>query len=348
MNTPLKTIEWSNGKVRFLDQTRLPVESVVLEIDDYRDMIEAIRSLRIRGAPALGVATAYGIVLGAREAARDAGANGTGFAERVREAAREIAASRPTAVNVAWAAARMERTLANHDEPEAAIAALLEEADRIVEEDLAAGRAMGAHGAALIPDDATVLTHCNAGGLATSGYGTALGVIKSAREDGKSVRVMATETRPLLQGARLTSWELVRDGVETTLITDSMAGHFLKSGAVTCVVVGADRIAMNGDVANKIGTYTLAVLAKENGAPFYVAAPVSTIDPAVSDGGQIPIEERRPEEVTRWGGVQTAPEGVNVANPAFDVTPNRYVTAIITERGVARAPYGESLARMLA
>ena len=348
MNTPLKTIEWSDGKVRFLDQTRLPVESVVLEIDDYRDMIEAIRSLRIRGAPALGVATAYGIVLGAREASRDAGANGAGFAERVREAAREIAASRPTAVNVAWAAARMERTLANHDEPEAAIAALLEEADHIVEEDLAAGRAMGAHGAALIPDDATVLTHCNAGGLATSGYGTALGVIKSAREGGKVVRVMATETRPLLQGARLTSWELVRDGVETTLITDSMAGHFLKSGSVTCVVVGADRIAMNGDVANKIGTYTLAVLAKENGAPFYVAAPVSTIDPAVSDGGQIPIEERRPEEVTRWGGVQTAPEGVKVANPAFDVTPNRYVTAIITERGVARAPYGESLARMVA
>ena len=201
MNTPLKTIEWSNGKVRFLDQTRLPVESVVLEIDDYRDMIEAIRSLRIRGAPALGVATAYGIVLGAREAARDAGANGAGFAERVREAAREIAASRPTAVNVAWAAVRMERTLADHDEPETAIAALLEEAERIVDEDLAAGRAMGAHGAALIPDDATVLTHCNAGGLATSGYGTALGVIKSAREDGKSVRVMATETRPLLQGS---------------------------------------------------------------------------------------------------------------------------------------------------
>ena len=348
MSTPPKTIAWADGKVRFLDQTRLPVESVFLEIDDYRDMIEAIRSLRIRGAPALGVAAAYGIVLGAREAAREAGANGAGLTERIRSVAREIAASRPTAVNVAWAAARMERTLEEHAEPEAAVAALLAEADAILEEDLAAGRAMGAHGAELIPDGATVLTHCNTGGLATSGYGTALGVIRSAHGDGKSVRVIATETRPLLQGARLTSWELVRDGIEATLITDSMAGHFLKSGTVDCAVVGADRIAMNGDVANKIGTYTLAVLAKENGVPFYVAAPVSTIDPAIADGGQIPIEERRPEEVTRWGGVQTAPEGVNVANPAFDVTPNRYVAAIITERGVARAPYGESLGRMVA
>ena len=345
IQTPMATIEWKRGKVRLLDQTKLPNATIFIDIADYRQMIEAIKSLRIRGAPAIGVAAAYGIVLGAKEAAQT---SRTRFAERVAEISREIVAARPTAVNMAWAAARLEQVLHQNQEPEAIIDALLNEAHMILKDDLDAGRAMGSHGAKLIPNEATVLTHCNAGSLATSGYGTALGVIRSARALGKSLKVIATETRPLLQGARLTSWELMQDGFDTTLITDSMGGHFLKSGSIACTIVGADRIAMNGDVANKIGTYSLAVLSPENGGPFYVVAPVSTIDPAISDGGQIPVEERQPEEITSWGGVQTAPEGVNVANPAFDVTPNHYVSAIVTERGIARQPYGTTLARMVA
>ena len=340
----MKSIEWANGKVLLLDQTKLPAEQVVLEIGDYREMIEAIKTLRIRGAPALGVAAAYGIVLGAEAISAEDRGRFLGEIDRI---TREIVASRPTAVNIAWAANRMRRAVPESGPLSDIKAALLGEAARILAEDVDINTSMGAHGASLLPDPATVLTHCNTGSLATAGYGTALGVLRAAREHGKAVRVMVTETRPLLQGARLTAWELVQDGFSATLITDSMVGHFLQSGKIDCVVVGADRVAMNGDVANKIGTYTIAVVAHENGVPFYVAAPTSTIDPALETGEAIPIEERRPEEVTRFGGVQTAPEGIGVANPAFDVTPHRYISAIVTEHGVARSPYAESLKLML-
>ena len=340
----MNTIEWADGKLLLLDQTRLPAEQIVLQIEDYRDVIEAIKALRIRGAPALGVATAYGIVLGALGiSTEDRGS----FLERLDRVVEEVVASRPTAVNIAWAAGRMGKTIPKKGPVSEIKRALLEEAAKILAEDLEVNKAMGAHGAPLVPDQATVLTHCNAGSLATAGYGTALGVLRAARERGKSLRVMATETRPLLQGARLTAWELAQDEIPTTLITDSMVGHFLRSGEIDCVIVGADRIAMNGDVANKIGTYTIAVVAKENGVPFYVAAPTSTIDPVLETGEGIPIEERNAEEVTRFGGVQTAPDGVGVANPAFDVTPHKYVSAIVTEKGIARSPYIESLKLML-
>ena len=340
----MNTIEWSDGKIRLLDQTKLPLEQTVLEIDDYRDLVEAIQSLRVRGAPALGVAAAYGIALAAQSIAEG---NRDAFLASVAKASGEIVAARPTAVNMAWAAKRVLAVAKAQATIEGIRQALVEEACRIHREDIEVNRRIGAHGAALVPDRATVLTHCNAGSLATAGYGTALGVIRSAREAGKQVRVFATETRPLLQGARLTTWELLQDGFDVTLITDSMVGHFLASGEIDCAVVGADRIAMNGDVANKIGTLTAAVVAKEHGVPFYVAAPISTIDPATASGGDIPIEERSAREITAWGGVQTAPEGVSVANPAFDVTPSRYVSAIITEHGVARTPYGESLKAMI-
>lgn len=340
----MNSIEWANGKVRLLDQTRLPRELVFLEIDDYREMIEAIRALRIRGAPALGVASAYGIVLGA---GRIATSDPRRFLAELERITGEIVASRPTAANIAWAARRMREAALGQGQVSQMKEALAQEAARILADDVETNRRLGAHGAALIPDQATVLTHCNTGSLATAGYGTALGVVRAAWEQGKKLHVVATETRPLLQGARLTAWELVQDGIPATLITDSMAGHFLHSGKIDCVIVGADRIAMNGDVANKIGTYTIAVVARENGVPFYVAAPTSTIDRALATGDGIPIEERSPEEVTGFGGVQTAPEGIGVANPAFDVTPQRYVSAIITEAGVAKAPYEASLRRML-
>lgn len=336
----MNTIEWAHGKVRMLDQTKLPASQVVLDICTYREMIEAIRALRIRGAPALGVAAAYGIVLGAWALPPSDKAR---FLKEVRHIAGEIIAARPTAVNMAWAARRVLNAASNEPDIPSIKQALLAEAQRIQSEDVDANRRIGANGAPLIPDNATVLTHCNTGSLATAGYGTALGVIRSAREQGKSIQVIATETRPLLQGARLTTWELLQDGVPVTLITDSMVGYILASGKVACAIVGADRIAMNGDVANKVGTYTIAVVAKEHGVPFYVAAPISTIDPALASGEAIPIEQRQPEEVTRWGDVQTAPEGVRVANPAFDVTPNRFVGAIITDRGVARPPFAASL-----
>ena len=340
----MTTIEWNDGKVRLLDQTQLPARQVTLEIDDYHDMIEAIQSLRVRGAPALGVATAYAMVLAAaaiKTSDRDA------FLEALRGATREIVAARPTAVNMAWAADRMLEAIATDVAVRDIASILLSRAQLLHENDVQANRRLGAYGAALIPDHATVLTHCNAGSLATAGYGTALGVIRGAREAGKTIRVMATETRPLLQGARLTTWELLQDGFDVTLITDSMAGHFLKSGEIACVVVGADRIALNGDVANKIGTYAIAVLAKENGIPFFVAAPTSTIDPTLATGDEIPIEQRPAAEVMAFGGVPIAPEGVRVANPAFDVTPNRFVSAIITEGGVVKAPYREGLERVL-
>ncbi len=341
----VNSIEWTGEMVLLLDQTRLPSEEVVLEINDYRAMIEAIKSLRIRGAPALGIAAAYGSVLAARTLADERDRDT--FLKRLDTSIDEIVESRPTAVNMEWAAARMRRAVPPHADIPGILESLEREAELILSEDVETNRTMGAHGAALLPDHGAVLTHCNAGALATAGYGTALGVLRAGRERGKDIRVFATETRPLLQGARLTTWELARDGFDPTLITDSMVGYFLKAGDIDCVILGADRIAMNGDVANKIGTYTIAVLAKENGVPFYVAAPTSTVDPALPSGKEIPIEHRAPEEVTRFRSERTAPAGVRAANPAFDVTPHRYVSAIVTEKGVATPPYTESLKLML-
>ena len=320
-----------------IDQRRLPREEVYVTCRDYREVAEAIRNMTIRGAPAIGVAAAMGVALGIARSDHPAADFETICAT--------LAATRPTAVNLFWALERMRKVYTDSRAmPLAQLRRrLVEEALRMRAEDIAANQAMGSHGAPLIPDGKTVLTHCNAGALATAGYGTALGVIRAAVAAGKKIDVMADETRPFLQGARLTAWELAHDGIPVTVITDNMAGHFLRSGRIGCVIVGADRIAANGDVANKIGTYPLAVLARENGVPFYVAAPISTLDLTLASGDQIPIEQRSPEEVTHVCGVPVTPEGVAVENPAFDVTPHRYVTAIITERGVARAPFAESL-----
>jgi len=316
-----------------IDQTRLPREEVYVTCRDYREVADAIKTMVIRGAPAIGVAAAMGVALGVEE--------GADF-ETVCDT---LARTRPTAVNLFWAIDRMRTlhaSLAGRPREEV-IAAMVREARQVKIEDIAICRAIGDNGASLVPDHKTVLTHCNAGALATAGYGTALGVIRSAINLGKQIDVFADETRPFLQGARLTAWELQQDGIPTTLITDNMAGHFLHSGRIGCVVVGADRIAANGDVANKVGTYSVAVLAKENGVPFYVAAPISTFDLTLSSGDLIPIEQRPASEVTHVYGVAVAPDNIGVENPAFDVTPSRYVTAIITERGVARAPYEVSL-----
>jgi methylthioribose-1-phosphate isomerase len=333
----VETIVWPEAGVVMIDQTRLPREKVFVTCRDFREVAEASRTMVIRGAPAIGGAAAMGVALGVvrRNAPFD-------------EVCATLAATRPTAVNLFWAIDRMKRLhAALQGRPEEEIRArMVAEAQAIREEDIAVCRAIGRHGAPLVPGGKTVLTHCNAGALATAGYGTALGVIRAAVEAGKKIDVFADETRPFLQGARLTAWELIEDGIPTTIITDNMAGHFLKSGRIGCVVVGADRIAANGDVANKIGTYSVAVLAKENGVPFYVAAPVSTLDLTLDSGDRIPIEQRPAMEVTHVFGVPVAAEGAAVENPAFDVTPHRYVTAIITERGVARAPYTESLARL--
>ncbi len=336
-----ETIQWTNDTVVMIDQTRLPREEVYVTCRDYREVADAIRSMVIRGAPAIGVAAAMGVALGVLRAP-DPEAEFPLICET-------LAATRPTAVNLFWAIERMKRV---YDSVrgcpiEEIRRRLVEEARQIRLEDIAINEAIGRHGAALVPDGKTVLTHCNAGALATAGYGTALGVIRTAVAAGKHIDVFAGETRPFLQGARLTVWELQQDDIPATLITDNMAGHFLKSGRIGCVVVGADRIAANGDVANKVGTYSVAVLAKENGVPFYVAAPISTLDLKLASGDEIPIEQRSPAEVTHVFGVPVAPEGVRVENPAFDVTPARYVTAIITERGVARPPYSESLKRLL-
>jgi methylthioribose-1-phosphate isomerase len=332
----VETIEWTDAGVVMIDQTRLPREQVFVTCRSYVEVAVAIRSMVIRGAPAIGVAAAMGVALGVQEDADF---------ERVCET---LASTRPTAVNLFWAIERMRvlRAALKGVPREELVARMIEEAKNIRLDDIAICRAMGKHGAPLVPDGKTVLTHCNAGALATAGYGTALGVIRAAAEAGKKIDVFADETRPFLQGARLTAWELQQDGIATTLITDNMAGHFLHSGRIGCVVVGADRIAANGDVANKIGTYSLAVLAKENNVPFYVAAPVSTFDLTLKSGDSIPIEQRSAEEVTHVFGVPVAPENIAVENPAFDVTPARYVTAIISERGVARAPYEESLKRL--
>ena len=332
----VETIEWTDAGVVMIDQTRLPREQVFVTCRSYVEVAVAIRSMVIRGAPAIGVAAAMGVALGVQEDADF---------DRVCET---LASTRPTAVNLFWAIERMRvlRASLKGVGREELVRRMIEEAKNIRLDDIAICRAMGKHGAPLVPDGKTVLTHCNAGALATAGYGTALGVIRAAAEAGKKIDVFADETRPFLQGARLTAWELQQDGIATTLITDNMAGHFLHSGRIGCVVVGADRIAANGDVANKIGTYSLAVLAKENNVPFYVAAPVSTFDLTLVSGDSIPIEQRSAEEVTHVFGVPVAPENIAVENPAFDVTPARYVTAIISERGVARAPYEESLKRL--
>lgn len=331
-----------------IDQRLLPTEEVYPIFKTYREVAWAIKEMVIRGAPAIGVAAAMGVALGARDLASARADEFDASFDRICE---EMAATRPTAVNLFWAIERMRnlyRSLRAEGESLDAIKLrLIEESKRMHDEDIAANRAIGRFGAELIPDQATVLTHCNAGALATAGYGTALGVVRAAVEAGKRIAVYADETRPFLQGARLTAWELNKDNIEVTLITDNMAGHFMKRGEIDCIVVGADRIASNGDVANKIGTYSVAVLAKENKLPFYVAAPISTLDLQISTGDEIPIEERNGREVTHVKDIQLAPAGVQIANPAFDVTPNRYVTAIITDRGVARAPYHESLKRLV-
>jgi methylthioribose-1-phosphate isomerase len=332
----VETIQWTDAGVVLIDQRRLPREEVFVTCRGYLEVAEAIRNMTIRGAPAIGVAAAMGVALGVSEGADFEEVCGT------------LAATRPTAVNLFWAIDRMRRlhVSLNGLGREERVARMVAESKQIRLEDIAICEAIGRNGAALVPDGKTVLTHCNAGALATAGYGTALGVIRAAVTAGKHIDVFADETRPFLQGARLTAWELQQDGIPVKLITDNMAGHFLHSGRIGCVVVGADRIAANGDVANKIGTYSLAVLAKENNVPFYVAAPVSTFDLTLSSGDSIPIEQRSAEEVTHVFGVPVAPENIAVENPAFDVTPARYVTAIISERGVARAPYEESLRRL--
>ena len=339
----VETIQWTEAGVVMIDQTRLPLEEKFVTCRTYTEVAAAIRDMIIRGAPAIGVAAAMGVALGVlRAGERDLDAQMETICDT-------LARTRPTAVNLFWAIDRMKRLYTVlHGRSLAEIRRrLVAEALKVREEDIAICRAIGRNGAMLVPDGKTVLTHCNAGALATAGYGTALGVIRAAVEAGKHVDVFADETRPFMQGARLTVWELQQDGIPTTLITDNMAGHFMKAGRIGCVVVGADRIAANGDVANKIGTYSVAVLAKENGVPFFVAAPISTLDLTLASGDEIPIEQRAASEVTQVFGHQVAPEGTRVENPAFDVTPARYVTSIITERGVARAPYEQSLRQLV-
>jgi len=329
-------VEFRDNKLVIIDQTQLPAKLAYLELRDYTDVVAAIKQMKVRGAPAIGVATAYGIALGAHNIKDDTKAKYLSQLDKIPKA---FAAARPTAVNLFRAIDRMKKAADIAGDVPAIKQALIDEAKKIHAEEEAATRRLSRLGAELIKDGFTVLTHCNAGALATAGYGTALGVIKAAREQGKKIKVIATETRPLLQGACLTAWELMQEKIPVTLITDSMAGYFLSCGKISCVIVGADRIAANGDTANKIGTYTLAVLAKENGIPFYVAAPTSTIDLSLKSGDEIPIEERDPEEVTSIKGIRLAPKGVTAANPAFDVTPHKYITAIITEKGIIRKPY---------
>jgi methylthioribose-1-phosphate isomerase len=334
----MRTISFDAAQdaVVLIDQTRLPRETRLVVCRSAEDIAEAIRAMRIRGAPAIGVAAAYGMALAART---------DPDRQHLEEAARVLASTRPTAVNLRWALERCLARARELDGPDTIAPALLSLAEAMADEDVETNRRMGALGRDLVPSGATVLTHCNTGALATVDYGTALGVIRAAHEDGRSLHVLVDETRPFLQGARLTAWELQGLGIPMTLITDNMAGHFMSRGRVDLVLVGADRIAANGDVANKIGTYSLAVLAHEHGLPFYVVAPTSTIDLSLASGADIPIEERSPDEVLSVGGVRTAPEGVEAAHPAFDVTPARLVTAIVTEGGVLRPPYEETLAQ---
>lgn len=340
-----RTIEWRDNAVIMLDQTRLPIEERYTTYRDYSGVAEAIKGMVVRGAPAIGVAAAMGVALGAREIIADTQES---FFRQLDNVCDLLARTRPTAVNLFWAIERMKRTAeALKGQPLDAIRAGLQaEAIAIEQEDLQICKAIGRNGVELIPHGATVLTHCNAGGLATAGYGTALGVIRAAHEAGKQIQVVADETRPWLQGARLTTWELMKDNIPVTLISDNMAGFFMARGEITCCVVGADRIAANGDTANKIGTFSVAVLAREHGIPFYVAAPISTLDRSLADGSQIPIEERPVTEVTHIRGLPIAPEGVRVRNPSFDVTPAKYISAIITERGVVQGNYSQGLAAL--
>ncbi|MSO36433.1 MAG: S-methyl-5-thioribose-1-phosphate isomerase [Acidobacteria bacterium] len=340
----LPTIAWHDDDLVMIDQRKLPASEVYVTCRSVNDVAKAIKTMVIRGAPAIGVCAAMGLALGA---ARSKATGTKQFTTEFQRNCDLLAATRPTAVNLFWAIERMKRCFADGalagESVDQLRARLRTEADRIHDDDVASCRAIGAHGATLVPDEACVLTHCNAGALATAGYGTALGVIRGAINAGKKVRVLADETRPFLQGARLTAWELVKDGIDTTVITDNMAGAIMRAGEVDLVVVGADRIAANGDTANKIGTYTVAVLAREHGIPFYVAAPWSTIDLATPDGNAIPIEQRDAREVTHVGSTQLAPEGAHIRNPSFDVTPSKFITAIITERGIVRPPFLENL-----
>jgi methylthioribose-1-phosphate isomerase len=344
----LPTIDWQGDVIVMVDQRKLPGQEIYVRCRTAQEVARAIRTMVIRGAPAIGVSAAMGIALGMRRST----AKGTKqFAVEFQKTCDMMAGTRPTAVNLFWAIDRMKRVFgeaARAGKSTDEIADLLErEARAIHDEDVASCRTMGAFGADIVPDGARVLTHCNAGALATAGYGSALGVIRAAVERGKRIAVFADETRPFLQGARLTAWELVRDGINTTVITESMAGPLMRAGEIDLVVVGADRIAANGDTANKIGTYTVAVLAREHKVPFYVAAPLSTIDLATPEGDQIPIEERDRREVTHLGSSRLTPEGAHIRNPAFDVTPHRYITGIITEKGIFGPPYHESLKRAL-
>ncbi len=340
----IDTIRWKEGCVELIDQTLLPAELVYKECRDVEVLAEAIESLRVRGAPAIGIAAAFGVALGAHEIRES---NRKAFLRELEKKIQRLAATRPTAVNLFWALDRMRGVIEQcpAENVEELKSCLVDEALKIQEEDKAICRKMGSNGAELLEDGMTVLTHCNAGGLATADYGTALGVIYAAQEQGKKIRVFADETRPLLQGARLTAWELMKNGIETTLICDNMAAWVMSKGMVDCVIVGSDRIASNGDVANKIGTYGVAISAKAHGIPFYVVAPFSTIDMRLASGEDIPIEERKSEEITSLAGRRIAPESVRVYNPAFDVTPHPYVTAIVSEMGIARDPYYETFSQ---
>ncbi len=341
----IQTLEWTDKGVRFLDQTKLPTEETYVTATTYQQVADVIRNMVVRGAPAIGVAAAMGIALGVQNSKAETVGD---LKKEFDQICKAIGETRPTAVNLFWAIRRMQdkfEMLRIRPMPQIK-QAIVEEAQRMHAEDIAANQAMGRHGATLMPSSGGVLTHCNAGALATAGYGTALGVIRAAVEQGKKIHVYADETRPFLQGSRLTAWELMKDGIPTTVISDNMAGAVMKQGKIGAIVVGADRIAANGDVANKIGTYTVAVLAREHGIPFYVAAPISTVDLATADGSGIPIEQRNSREVTHIAGRQMVPDGVEVENPAFDVTPAKYVAAIITERGIARAPYEASLRKL--
>ncbi|MCI0777289.1 MAG: S-methyl-5-thioribose-1-phosphate isomerase [Chloroflexi bacterium] len=340
----IEPLAWEAGHLRLLDQTKLPNDEVWLELTDHKQVAEAINSMRVRGAPAIGVAGAFGLALAA--VANDASDYET-FLRDLRTAAEELIATRPTGANLGWAVKRTLAAAEDANDIESARTSVLREAKAIQREDIEGNRALGRHALELVPERATFLTHCNAGALATAGYGTALGIVRAAADAGKHVNVIATETRPLSQGARLTAWELLRDGIKCTLIVDGAVGSLLKQGETDLVVVGADRIVANGDTANKIGTYNIAVLAREHGVPFYVAAPTSTIDMSISGGDGIVIEERDAEEVTAPGGRRIAPPDVEVSNPAFDVTPHELIAAIITERGIARPPYVSSLSEMM-
>lgn len=338
----IKTLEWTSQGVRFIDQTRLPTEEIYVTCATYQEVATAIREMIVRGAPAIGVAAAMGIALGMKHSKAPDVAS---LRNELGQICRTMGETRPTAVNLFWAIRRMQQKFESVAQQgvHPIKVSMVEEAQKMLLEDIAANEAMGHHGAALMPESGTILTHCNAGALATCGYGTALGVIRSAIQAGKKLSVFADETRPFLQGSRLTAWELMKDGIPTTLIADNMAGSMMRQGKIQAVIVGADRIAANGDVANKIGTYSVAVLAKEHNIPFYVAAPWSTVDMNMESGEGIPIEQRSAREVTHHAGKQVAPEGVLVENPAFDVTPNKYIAAIITERGIARPDFAESL-----